>query len=256
MFFYACVFFYLIGTIFYVAYLLRRSPEMFTYSKQWLSVAFITGAFFFYMRYRELSHLPIVSLFEITYFYAWLLSAAYLLFIKENMARFIQGLALFIIDGMLFLDIFLDKKPEPLNPLLNSFWLGIHVPAVMLSYSAFGLSFVVSLYCIVSSIRGKDSSRTDELNSGLILAGVILLGIGIVTGSVWARAAWGTYWSWDPKETWALITFIIYGSAAILRKVFRLNPRWQAIISVAGFIAMLFTFFGVALLLPSHHAYR
>ncbi|MBF0494217.1 MAG: cytochrome c biogenesis protein CcsA [Candidatus Omnitrophica bacterium] len=213
LFFHISVFFYSLGTFFYVKSILRKESVSFIYSKQWFAVAFVAGAFFLYIRYRELAHLPIVTLFEITFFYAWLLSLIYLVFVKEGLSRFVQGLALFIFDGIFLMDIFLDKKLYPLNPLLNSFWLGIHVPVVMLSYSAFGISFAVSLYCIFADIKKKPVEHLAPLNSGLIAGGVILLGIGIATGSLWAKTAWGTYWSWDPKETWALITFIIYGCA-------------------------------------------
>lgn len=256
IFFYACIVFYLVGMALYGISLRKNEPALFTYSKQWICLGFFTGALFFFIRYRELSFLPLVSLFEITFFYAWLLSGAYILLVKEGMGRFIQGLSLFIIAGILLLDIFFDKNLHRLNPLLHSYWLGIHVPAVMLSYSAFALSFAVSLYYIIANMRGKPASHLDGFNSGLILSGAILLGVGILTGAIWARSAWGRFWSWDPKETWALITFIIYASAAVVHKVLRFTGRWQAIISLAGFFAMLFTFFGVSLLLGSHHAYR
>jgi len=203
-----------------------------------------------------MSYLPLVSLFEITFFYGWLLAAAYLVFVKEGMGRFIQALMLFIFNGIFFIDLFLEKKILPLNPLLDSWWLGIHVPACMLSYSAFGLSFAISLYVIIAALKGKHYDALDRLNGSFILAGVLLLGIGIVTGSIWARTAWGTYWSWDPKETWALITFIIYAIAALVRKIVKSKPVMQAYVSVGGFLAMCFTFFGVSLLLASHHAYR
>lgn len=256
VFFYVCVGFYFMGMVLYGIHIREKKPALFSYSRQWLGVGFITGGMFFFIRYRELSFLPLVTLFEITFFYAWLLSGAYLLFVKQGMARCIQGLALLIIGGILLLDLFLDKNMHQLNPLLNSYWLGIHVPAVMFSYSAFGLSFAVSVYYLIADKPGKSVEHLDELNSALILAGAILLGVGILTGAIWAHSAWGRFWSWDPKETWALITFIIYAAAAIMRKVLRFKARWQAIVSLAGFCAMLFTFFGVCLLLKSHHAYR
>jgi ABC-type transport system involved in cytochrome c biogenesis permease subunit len=256
MFFYICVGFYLISMILYALTLRKNDPVLFRYSKQWLGVGFITGFMFLFIRYRELTFLPLVTLFEITFFYAWLLSGAHILFFRQKMPKFIHGVSLFIIAGILLLDLFLDKSLHQLNPLLKSYWLGIHVPAVMLSYSAFGLSFAVSLYYIIAQARGKPVSHLDGLNSVLILVGAILLGVGILTGAIWAHSAWGRFWSWDPKETWALATFIIYGIAVIIRKVFPFKGRLQAIISLAGFCAMLFTFFGVSLLMGSHHAYR
>lgn len=256
IFFYFCAFFYAVATVLYAMYLWKKEEVFFAYSKQWLWVGLFAGIFSFLTRYRELSHLPLVTLYEITFFYALLVSAAYILFVTKNKPKFVQGLLLFIFDGIIFLDLFLDKRIHTLNPLLNSFWLGIHVPAAMLSYSAFALSFAVSLYYVIAQSKGKQVSHLDGFNSGLIVTGAILLGIGIVTGAIWARSAWGRYWSWDPKETWALVTFIIYGCAALMSTVFGLRPRWQAIVSLCGFAAMMFTFFGVSLLLGSHHAYR
>lgn len=256
IFFYVSVLFYFTGIAYYAAYLRKKEPALLGFSRQWIGVGLIAAAFFFFIRYRELSFLPLVTLFEITFFYAALTSAVYLLFIKEKAGAFINGMCLFIMAGILFLDLFLNKELHLLNPLLNSFWLGIHVPAAMLSYSAFALSFAVSVYYLIIVNRGSDASYLIQLNNALILIGVILLGIGIGTGSIWARAAWGTYWSWDPKETWALITFIIYVFASIISKIYREKAKLQSIVAIAGFLAMLFTFFGVSLVLVSHHSYK
>jgi ABC-type transport system involved in cytochrome c biogenesis permease subunit len=256
VFFYICAVFYLAGMVLYDVYIWKKEPAFFSYSKQWIGAGFIAGSLFFFIRYRELSFLPLVSLFEITFFYGWLLSGVYILFVKEGAGRFIQGLTLFMIASILLLDLFLDKRLHQLNPLLNSFWLGIHVPAAMLSYSAFGLSFAVSVYYIIAENKRRPIAHLGGLNSGLIMSGEILLGIGILTGAIWARSAWGRFWNWDPKETWALVTFIIYGCAAMMGRVTRFKMRWQAITSIVGFTAMLLTFFGVSLLMASHHAYR
>ncbi len=89
----------------------------------------------------------------------------------------------------------------------------------------------------------------------MIAIGFLLLGVGIITGAVWANYAWGTYWSWDPKETWSLITWFVY--AAFIHA--RLTRGWRgkkaAIISIVGFISVLFTFLGVNYLLSGLHSY-
>ncbi|MBF0521964.1 MAG: cytochrome c biogenesis protein CcsA [Candidatus Omnitrophica bacterium] len=256
IFFLSSMFFYFVGIVCYGIYVYQQRQSFFEYSRQWFAVAVLTGLFFLIVRYREQGYLPLVSLFEITFFFAWLLSGVYILFIKEGAGKVIQSIALCIFNGIFIWDLFLDKISHPLNPLLNSFWLGIHVPSVILSYSAFGLSFAISIYYIIAEKKGKPVSQLEALNANLILFGTVLLGFGIVTGSIWAHSAWGRYWSWDPKETWALITFIIYSLAVVLRKVFRIKPFWQAVVSVVGFLAMLITFFGVSLFMASHHAYR
>ncbi|MBF0531967.1 MAG: cytochrome c biogenesis protein CcsA [Candidatus Omnitrophica bacterium] len=256
IFFYAGCIFYAIGTALGIAYFSRSQPRFFDYARQWIAVGAVAGLFFLITRYRDQGYLPLVSLFEITFFWAWLLSIVVCLLLKAAMAKPIQAVALLIFDSVFIWDLFLDKQSHLLNPLLNSPWLGIHVPAVILSYSAFALSFAISVYLVIGKKFGRANGGLDALNAGLILFGVVFLGFGIVTGSIWAHTAWGTYWSWDPKETWALITFLIYGTAVVARRVFRMEPFWQAMTSIAGFLSMLITFFGVSLFMVSHHAYN
>ncbi len=95
----------------------------------------------------------------------------------------------------------------------------------------------------------------DDLNYQSLTYGFPLLTLGIITGAIWAEYAWGRYWNWDPKETWSLITWLLY--AALLHQ--RLTVGWRgrkaAIMAIAGFFAVLFTFLGVNLLLPGLHTY-
>lgn len=206
-------------------------------------------------RYKESSYLPFISLFEITFLYAWMMGLLYIILMRIGLAKFIQGIFLFIIYGILIWDFFLDKSIGALNPALKSFWLAIHVPSAILGYGAFALSFAVSLYYILVYKKNRPLSHLEIFNSRLIISGTILLGICIITGGIWAKSAWGKFWSWDPKEIWALITFMVYTAAIVIRKVFKVGSRWQAFISIAGFLAMLFTFFGINLFFASHHAY-
>ena len=95
----------------------------------------------------------------------------------------------------------------------------------------------------------------DELSYQMVVIGFLMLTLGIITGSVWANSAWGSYWSWDPKETWSLITWLVY--AALLHS--RLMRGWKgkklAILSIIGFISVLFTYFGVNYILAGLHSY-
>lgn len=157
----------------------------------------------------------------------------------------------------------------PLIPALQSNWLTYHVLTCFLGYSAFATSFVTSIVYLVKTRKksGKSSDHTsadpmlpslelmDEIMYKTIAIGFLLLTIGIITGSVWANYAWGSYWSWDPKETWSLITWFIY--AVFLHA--RLTRGWRgkrvAIISILGFCCVLFTFLGVNYLLSGLHSY-
>ena len=153
-------------------------------------------------------------------------------------------------------------------PALQSDWLLYHVITSFVSYGAFAVSFGVSVLYLFKanaeksglkegSILGMfpDSKVLDEVNYKAIAVGFPLLSLGIITGAAWANYAWGTYWSWDPKETWSLITWFIY--AAYLHA--RLTRGWQgkraAILSIIGFLFVIFTYFGVNFLLSGLHSY-
>lgn len=256
IFFYITLGIYFLSAVLFALYLVNRSVETFATFKKWLALAAVSGIFSLLTRYSEAGHLALVTLFEITFFYAWVISLFYLVFVKKNMPPFIQATPLLITCAILVWNIFMDKAIYTLNPLLDSFWLGIHVPTAILGYSAFLLSFAVSLYYLYAQKKKMPLDRLAGFNSGLTIAGVTLLAVCIITGGIWAKSAWGRFWSWDPKETWALITLLIYASAVVARKVLKLNPKWQAALSIAGFMAMVFTFFGVGLFLNSHHAYN
>ncbi len=257
VFFYAALSLYLLSTAFFTAYLVKKNNDLFILFKRWLTVAAMAGAFFFLTRYIEAGHLALVTLFEITFFYAWVTSILYIICIKRDMSPFIQAAALSGICAILIWNVFMDRGVYALNPMLDSFWLGIHVPAAILGYGAFLLSFAVSLHYVYAEKKKKRYlNKLIGFNTGLIAGGAALLAICIITGAIWAKSAWGSFWSWDPKETWALITFVIYAAGLAAGALFKLKPRYQAYFSITGFMAMLFTFFGVGLILSSHHAYN
>lgn len=158
----------------------------------------------------------------------------------------------------------IKRIAEPLVPALQSYWLQFHVATAILAYGAFGLSFIMALMYLVkdrpedvnAGFRGMlpELPRLDRLMYTAIAFGFAFQTLVIITGAVWAEEAWGAWWSWDPKETWSLITWLIY--AFYLHGWTRGSWRGRraAWLSIAGFAAVLFTFFGVTYLLPGLHS--
>ncbi|MGB3975621.1 MAG: c-type cytochrome biogenesis protein CcsB [bacterium] len=148
-----------------------------------------------------------------------------------------------------------------LMPALRSNWLIFHVITCFLAYAAFAAAAFIALCFLISSKRSTadvaDTDKTDKLLYFSVSIGFFLLTLGILTGSAWAQQAWGRYWGWDPKEVWSLITWAVY--ALFLHA--RISRRWSgkrlAILAVAGFLAVLFTFLGVNYLpfLQGLHSY-
>lgn len=145
-----------------------------------------------------------------------------------------------------------DKEITPLLPALKSNWLTIHVLTCFIGYAALTIGFISS---IVMLCKRKEEARLDAISQKMIAFGFFFLTLGIITGAVWANSAWGTYWSWDPKETWSLITWLIYAIYLHLRFTRGWKAKKAAWVSVIGFLAMLFTYFGVNYLLSGLHSY-
>lgn len=145
---------------------------------------------------------------------------------------------------------------DPLVPVLSSKWLSIHVMLVMLAYSLFtiiAVNSLVSLFCRSNRSRQDTIAYTSTI---LLYPAVFALAAGIFTGAVWANQSWGRYWGWDPKETWALITLLIYAIPLHARSFPALSsPRTLNLYYILAFLTVLMTYFGVNYLLPGLHSY-
>lgn len=193
-------------------------------------------------------YFPVASTGEVMYFAALCLCGCAMLISRRYPLA--GSLALLMGGFAALLSWLAIKNPvmTPLMPVLDSPWLSIHVSLVMISYA---LLAMVSLMAFVSLFSQKYLS----LSKRLLPVAVYLLGLGIIVGALWANVSWGRYWGWDPKETWALITFLIY--AVPLHPFFRFNlrPRLLRFYLIFAFATVVMTYAGVNYL-PSLHAYR
>lgn len=144
----------------------------------------------------------------------------------------------------------LDRTARPLMPALRSNWLMIHVLSCMAAYAAFTLAAAAALWALLK----KQAGAAEDFLLRLAKTGFAFLTLGIITGSVWAETAWGSWWSWDPKETWSLLTWLAYAGALHLRKQGFRGAKFCALL-LACFALVLFTYFGVNFLLSGMHSY-
>jgi cytochrome c-type biogenesis protein CcsB len=201
-------------------------------------------------------HAPLTNMYESLVFFSWSIVIFYLLLEVKFKNRLIGAFAIpFAFTSMAYAS-FGKGITQAINPL---------IPALQ-SYAAFavacGLGF---MYLMKASSKNNsadsllatlpDLKVIDDITHKTIIFGFIWLTAGIITGAVWANSAWGTYWSWDPKETWSLITWFIY--AATLHA--RFTRGWQgkriAWLAILGFFCVIFTYFGVNFLLSGLHSY-
>ena len=137
--------------------------------------------------------------------------------------------------------------------VLRSNLLWIHIASVIISYSIFALVAVCGIWAL---LRPASRERLMQVSGTVLYPAVFFQSFGIIIGSVWANISWGAYWSWDPKETWALITLLIYLVILLAKKKALLkNPLAFHVCCVLAFLSVLFTYFGVNLLLGGLHAY-
>lgn len=146
---------------------------------------------------------------------------------------------------------------HPLMPVLRSPLFSIHISTIVTAYA---LLFAIMVVGIISLIKPKDLARQERLKSigmSMLYPAVALLAAGIFIGAVWANISWGNYWSWDPKEVWALITLLIY-AAPLHEKLWKSfqKPRFFQIYTIFAFLSVVITYFGVNLILGGVHAYN
>lgn len=220
------------------------------------------------------NRLPFATMQEFILLFAWGIALIYL-FVQTRFKIPLLGLLVLPITIVLLAYASaLNSGIRPLMPALQSYWLHIHVAVAVLAYGAFAVSFCLAvLYLLKARMTGhgdvpcgrqgsgKSSlclpalDRLDNLLYRAVAFGFPFMTLVLITGAVWAEQVWGRYWSWDPKETWALITWIIY--ALYLHA--RFTPGWRgrraAWMAVVGFAAVIFTLFGVTIFMPGLHSY-
>jgi cytochrome c-type biogenesis protein CcsB len=211
-------------------------------------------------------HVPLSNFFESLVFFSLGLPALGVVFFRRQLQGFLGALAaLFASLILAYASLAVDSGIKPLMPALKSNWLLVHVLTAFLGYAAFALAFGAALLYLWQGratavpsgpmAAAAGAREMDRLIYRAVVLGFIFLTLGILTGAVWAEQAWGRYWSWDPKETWSLITWFIYAGLLHARLVKGWAGRRIAWLAVLGFLAVLFTYFGVSFLLPGLHSY-
>lgn len=198
--------------------------------------------------------IPFANTFETLMLFTWLSSVFFLVLLRRDGQGILRVLFAFLLSAALAASGLIATPPAPLVPALKSNWLFFHVLLCFVAYAAFFISFIAGILYLIGGSRIR--LDLDKLSYRNILFGFPFLTAGIISGSVWAKQAWGTYWNWDPKETWSLVLWLIYLVYLHLRTGRGWKGKGPAWISVLGFAAVLFTYFGVNYLLPSLHSYK
>ncbi len=228
-------------------------------------LGFLAHTFALGLRWYVAGHAPWSNGYESMIYIAWAIVLAGLLFSRNSPIAFaasslLGGLILFVAHLN-----WLDPQITTLVPVLKSYWLMIHVSVITASYGFFALSALLAATVLilhlfvgennkkVMILSIKELTYTNEMS---LIIGLVLVTIGNFLGGVWANESWGRYWGWDPKETWALVTILVYAIVAHMRLVPGLNSLFVFnVASLLAFFSVLMTYFGVNFYLSGLHSY-
>jgi len=263
-----------VALTFYFAATIVSITELFKGSKvtsrlMFLLVAtgFAVHSFSIVYRYVTAGHIPITNPHEATSFFAWCMVLIFFLLHFRYRVGLLSSFVLPIVFSMMLISSMLSREIKPLSPVLQSYWLGIHTAFAFLGNAAFAMAFGIGCMYLVQEHHVKSKrlgglfgrlpslQTLDDINYRLITLGFPLLTLAIITGALWAESAWGSFWNWDARQTWSLITWFIYAIVLHARLVAGWRGRRAAILSMIGFLTIIIAFFGIKLLRKGLHVF-
>ena len=261
------LFFILLATGGFIVYTIKQQKSVFKWSNRILSAGFIFHTLCLVQQYYTLGTAPVLGLKSALAFFSWTIIGAYLVF---NFRFKLMVLGSFIAPLAAFLMIISTTIPDKeavVRPIFKSMWLTIHVGTIFTGNGIFALAFMAAIMYLIQERQikrkklGSIYSRLpsletlDSINYYSLMYGFPFLTIGMITGSVYAQFALGSYWQWDPKEVWSLITWLFYAVLLHERLAVGWRGRRAAIMSIVCFLILIFTFIGASLWLSDYHSF-
>jgi cytochrome c-type biogenesis protein CcsB len=263
---------FVLATFFYWVGMLSRSPSGGAIGSTLTWCAVLMGFTGMMVRWYEsyligadVGHIPISNLYEVFVLFCLITALFYLYYEQHYSTRAMGAFVLLIIGAavgfLMWYSVARDAQQiEPLVPALQSWWMKIHVPANFIGYGSFALSAMVGVAYLLSE-RGILTDRLppltvlDDVMYKSIAVGFAFFTVATILGALWAAQAWGGYWSWDPKETWALIVWLNYAAWLHMRLMKGLRGAAAAWWALTGLLVTTFAFLGVNMFLSGLHSY-
>jgi cytochrome c-type biogenesis protein CcsB len=263
---------FVLATLFYWGGLLTKSPTGGAIGNKLCWAAVVMGFTGMLVRWYEsyligidVGHIPISNLYEVFILFCMITSLFYLYYEQRYATRQLGPFVLLVVSAAVgFLLWYMVSRDaaeiQPLVPALQSWWMKIHVPANFIGYGTFSLAAMVAVAYLLKS-RGVLADRLpslevlDDVMYKAIAVGFAFFTIATILGALWAAEAWGGYWSWDPKETWALIVWLNYAAWLHMRLMKGLRGQVAAWWALIGLLVTTFAFLGVNMFLSGLHSY-
>ncbi len=256
---------YMLSTAGYLAYLFFQKNYLHEAGCCLLAVGFCCHSAIIAYGFAKAGTFPVHNLHETLSLAGWALSGAFLAFQYQFNLRILGIYAAPLATVIMIVSSRLPKEPVLAKTVFNNFWLIFHVIVIFMGEAAFALACGVGFLYLIqeSSIKSKNHGfffrrlpsleLLDSTGYACIISGFALLTLGLISGFLYAKLIWGKLWTWDPKEVWSGITWMLYAALIHGRLALGWRGRKAAIVSVIGFTVLLFTFFGVNFLLKGHH---
>ncbi len=267
VFFELALTFYLLATITGLIEIFKKKTSTSKIVLYLSIVGFICHTISIIVRYAQGGHIPVTNMHESASFFAWCIAILYFFHEYRYKPGLLSSFIMPFVFVLMFLAAIFPREITTLDPVLKSYWFGIHILLAFLADAAFAMACGIGIMYLIQEkhVKSKRINRLfmklpslqvlDDINYHLITIGFPLLSLAIITGVIWANNAWGTFWRWDPKEVWSLITWLIYALVLHLRLTFGWRGKKAAILSIIGFAIVTFAFFGVTLILKGRHVF-
>ncbi|MEE8397889.1 MAG: c-type cytochrome biogenesis protein CcsB [Desulfobacterales bacterium] len=259
------VFIYLLSTAGYVAYLFVQKYYLQKTGFYLLLAGFLCHTIAIGFGFFQIGHIPISNFYETLIVAGWAVAAAFIIFQFKFNLKILGVYAAPLVLLITGAAVLLPKESVETQAIFKNVWFVFHILAVFVGEATFALACGVGVLYLIQerSIKSKSPGffykrlpsleLLDSTGYACIVTGFTLLTAGIVTGMVYAKSVWGSFWSWDPKEVWSAISWLLYAALLHQRVTIGLRGRRAAIMAIVGFGVLLFTFFGVNFLLEGHH---
>lgn len=258
----------LLATAGLIVYIISQNKKAYLWSYRVLLAGFVFLSFHILYRYYDMGAAPVLTLKSALSFFAWTILAAYLVFHLKFRLMVLGSFIAPLAACLLIISSAMPHADVTVKPIFKSLWLTVHVSTSFVGNGIFAVTFVAGIMYLIQERQIKKKNlgslysrlpslaTLDSINHYSLILGFPFLTLGMVTGAIYAQYALGSYWRWDPKEVWSLITWLFY--AALLHE--RLAVGWRgrraALMAIIGFGVLTFTFVGASLWLSDYHSFK
>jgi cytochrome c-type biogenesis protein CcsB len=258
----------LLATAGFIVYIIKQRKSVYTWSYRLLLAGFVFHTLFLGHQYYSLGAAPVLTLKAALSFFAWAIIGAYLIFHLKFRLMVLGSFIAPLAACLMIISFAIPGVAVSVKPALKSVWLTVHVMTSFLGDGMFAVTFIAAIMYLIQEYQIKNKKfgslytrlpsleTLDSISRHSLMYGFPLLTVGMITGSLYAQYTLGSYWRWDPKEVWSLITWLLY--AALLHE--RLAVGWRgrraAVMAIFAFVVLIFSFVGASLWLSGYHSFR